>query len=101
MIVEVLLSNGIGHAAPLVLNASQIVVRQDNGTPMGVFAHYGPDGAYAASISANCAHCGKGIEDFNRMLRALGVHTTVVVDKLVMSKPAPGAKLVAGPKPYV
>ena len=100
MIVEVILSDGIGRASPLVLHANQLVVRQDNGTPIGVFAHYGPEGAYAASISASCTHCGKGVEDFNRMLRALGVHSTVVVDKLVLPKPPPGAKLVASPKPH-
>jgi hypothetical protein len=31
------------------------------------------------------------------MLRVLGVNTTVVVDKLVMPKPQPGAKLLHAP----
>ena len=100
MIIEVVLSDGIGKSAPLVLHCNQLVVRQDNGTPIGVFAHFGPDGAYAASIAAHCKHCGKGIEDFNRMLRALGVNMTVVVDTLQLPKPPPGAKLVAGPTPH-
>lgn len=99
MIIEAILSAGIGKEAPIVLHCSQLIVRQDNGTPIGVFAHYGPEGAYAVSIAAVCKHCGKGIDDFNRMLRALGVHTTVIVDKLEVSKPPPGARLIAGPKP--
>lgn len=100
MIVEIILADGVGKAAPLVLECNQIVIRQDNGTPIGVFAHYGQDGSYAASMAATCTHCGRGVEDFNRMLRALGVHATVVVDKLEMPKPPPGAKLIAGPRPH-
>ncbi len=99
MIVEVILSDGVGRSKPLVLHCNQVVIRQDNGTPIGVFAHFGPDGSYAASIAASCASCGQGVEDFNRMLRNLGVHGTVIVDKLVLPKPPPGARLVASPRP--
>lgn len=75
---------------PLVLDVSQFVVVNEQGTPVSVGAVYGPNGAIAVS----CVGC----DDFQRMLRSLGVNTTVVVDKLVMPKPEPGVKLLAGPK---
>lgn len=75
--------------APLVLDVNQFIVENEQGTPISVGAVYGPDGAAAVSCI--------GLDDFQRMLRVLGVHTTVVVDKLVMPKPQPGAKLLAGP----
>lgn len=74
---------------PLVLNVSQFLVCQDNGTPIAVGAEYGPENAQAVSMV--------GLPDFQRMLRVLGVNTTVVVDTLSMSKPQPGARLIAGP----
>ena len=76
---------------PLVLDVAQFVVTNDQGTPISVGAEYGPENAQAVS----CVGC----EDFQRMLRVLGVNTTVVVDRLVMPKPQPGARLIAGPKP--
>jgi hypothetical protein len=99
MIVEIIPAEGVGKARPIIVTCNQIVIRQDNGTPIGVFAHYGPDGAYAASIAAHCRKCGAAPDDFNRMLQALGVHSTVIVDRLQLPKPAPGARLIAGPQP--
>lgn len=75
---------------PLVLDVSQFLVLDSLGTPISVGAVYGPDGAIAVS----CVGC----DDFQRMLRSLGVKGTVVVDKLVMPKPEPGVTLLAGPK---
>lgn len=75
--------------SPIVLDVSQFIVVNDQGTPISVGAVYGPDGADAVS----CIGC----DDFQRILRVLGVNTTVVVDKLVMPKPQAGAKLIAGP----
>jgi len=74
---------------PLVLDVSQFVVYQDNGTPISVGAEHGPHGAQAVS----CVGC----PDFQRMLKMLGVRTTVVVQTLKMPQPTPGARLVAGP----
>jgi len=76
-------------APPVVLEASQFVAEDDLGTPIAVGAAYGPDGAYAVS----CVGC----PDFRRVLRALGVDRTVVVDRLVLPRPQPGARLLAGP----
>lgn len=87
MIIELLPEVG---QAPIRLTVSQIVVRQDNGTPIYVAAHYGPDGAYAASSV--------GDADFNRMLRVLGVNMTVLVEKLMLPQAPAGARLIAGPK---
>jgi len=75
---------------PIVLDVNQFVVMDDLNTPVSVGAVYGPDGAIAVS----CVGC----SDFSRMLQVLGIKTTVVVDRLVMPKPDPGVRLLAGPK---
>lgn len=75
---------------PITLDASQVVVYQDNGTPIAVAAEYGPERSQAVSMA--------GQADFQRFLRLLGVNTTVVVDRLPVTKPHPGAVLVAGPR---
>jgi hypothetical protein len=93
VIVEILLADGLGKAAPLVLNASQVLVRQDNGTPIMIAAKFGPDGAEAVGS------LGHDAEEFNRFLRACGVNMTCVVQRLRLPKPPPGARLVAGPRP--
>lgn len=87
MIIELIPRIG---GAPLRLDVSQFVVRQDNGTPISVGAEYGPEGAQAVS----CVGC----KDFQRMLRVLGVKDTVVVDTLHMPQPQPGVRLIAGPQ---
>lgn len=93
MIVEIILSDGVGRSAPLVVHASQVLVRQDNGTPIMIAARYGPDGAEAVGS------LGHDAEEFNRFLRACGVNMTCVVQRLKLPKPPPGARLVAGPRP--
>lgn len=75
--------------APLVLDVSQFVVCNDHGTPISVGAEYGP----ANSQAVSCVGC----DDFQRVLRVLGVDTTVIVDRLVMPKPQTGVQLLAGP----
>ena len=87
MIVEVI--TDIGGTAPLRLACSQVVIRREDGTPVVLAAKFGPDRAIAASIA--------GDEDFNRLLQALGINTTVIADRLELPKPPPGARLVAGP----
>jgi hypothetical protein len=90
MIVELIQRGGLGRSKPIVLDVTQIVVRQNNGTPIYVCAHYGPDDA--------CAHSVAGMEDFNRYLRVLGIDMTVVVSTIQIPGPPPGAKLLTGPK---
>lgn len=75
--------------APLVLDAASFVVCQDNGTPIAAGGEYGPDGAQYVSMV--------GQKDFQRVLRVLGVNTTVVVDTLKPLRPQPGARLIADP----
>lgn len=74
---------------PVVMDVSQFIVCQDNGTPIMVGAEYGTDNSQAVSMV--------GQPDFQRMLQLLGVHTTVVVDTLQMPAPQPGARLIADP----
>jgi hypothetical protein len=90
MIIEIIPSDGIGRGQPIVIHASQIVVRQDNGTPIYAGAHFGAEKSYVHSIV--------GADDFNRVLRGLGVNMTVIVNKIAMPGAPAGAKLVASPK---
>ena len=65
--------NGIGKS-PIRVEASQVVIRMPNGTPVSVAALYGgPD-------SVLVSHC----EDpnFNANLKKLGINETVVVSNV-------------------
>jgi len=92
MIVEIIPEGGIGRRDALVVPASQIIIRQDDGTPLMVAAVYGPEGAIA------CGSVSHDEEEFNRFLRMLNIHQTVMVQRIKMPPPPPGARLVAGPK---
>jgi hypothetical protein len=89
MILEFIPESGIGSGAPVRVPVCQVVVRQNNGTPIYAGAEYGPAGAQA--------HAKAGDPDFNRVLRALGINMTVVVDTLEMPPPPRGARLLTGP----
>lgn len=59
---------------PLMLEASQVVVRMPDGTPVSLAALYGgPD-------SVLVSHCDDA--NFNENLRKLGMSDTVVTEKL-------------------
>lgn len=88
MIIEIIPKAGIGIEDPVVLEASQIVVKQENGTIICVAAEYGPDGAQAV------AHAGD--EDFNRVLDALGIKDFVVTDTLHIDGPDTPIRLTKG-----
>lgn len=90
MILEIIPEGGIGAGPPLVVRATQVLIRQDNGTPICVAAHFGPDRAYAVEKV--------GDADFNRTLRALGLRETVICDRLELPRPPPGARLIADPR---
>lgn len=90
MIVELIPASGIGCGQALRLAVSQVLIRQDNGTPICVAAEYGPEGAQAVSKA--------GDDDFNRILKTLGVDMLVRCDRIEMPQPPPGARLIAGPK---
>lgn len=85
MIVQLIPRSGVG-TPPIVLDATQIIVRLDDGTPICAASHYGPDGSYAVARV--------GDTDFQQMLRALGVNMTVVVDTIQMPKPIPGSQIL-------
>ncbi len=87
MILEVL-THGIARAVRLP--ATQIVIRQDNGTPIVVAAEFGPDRSQKVVRV--------GDPEFNDALRALGVNDIVICDDIIMPPPPPGARLVAGPR---
>ena len=76
---------------PIVLPCTQILICQDNGTPIVVAVEYGPEGAQAVGS------VGHNPSEFHRLLKALGIERTVIVDTIKMPEPQPGARLVAGP----
>lgn len=88
MIVRIL-AEVDGRLAPLTLCATQVVVYQDNGTPIAAAAEYGMENSQAVAKA--------GDADFNTLLRNLGVEQRVVCDTLELPKPPPGARLIAGP----
>jgi hypothetical protein len=90
VILEIIPEGGIGRGPPLVIAATQIVIRADDGTPICVAAHFGPERAYAVEKA--------GDPDFQRALRAMGIRETVICDRVELPKPPPGARLVADPR---
>lgn len=72
MQVEII-TNGIGSET-LVVDASQIVVRGDNGDPVQIAAEHGPEGVLLLSNVTDA--------DFNEALSHIGLDITVFCKKL-------------------
>ncbi len=90
MIIELLVADADGRVRPLTLHVTQAVVRNGAGTPiLAVAADYGPQ---RAQIVARI-----GDRDFNASLRRLGIFESPGINYLQVQKPAPGARLIAGP----
>lgn len=90
MIIELLVLDGEGNLRPVTLRVTQAVVRTGAGTPiLAVAASYGPQGAQLVSKI--------GDADFVASLRKLGIFETPRIDYVQLSKPVPGARLIAGP----
>lgn len=87
MRVELLL-RGI-NGEPLVLDATLVIIRRDDTTPVCVAGEYGPED------SIRCSHALD--KDFNETLRKLGINRTVICEELVLPSPPPGAKLIRSP----
>lgn len=88
MILEILPKGGIGAGEPTILEASQVLIKQADGTPIGVAAEYGPEGTYAVSYA--------GEPDFNRILSALGIDQLVITDELHTAGDGGAVRLVKG-----
>lgn len=80
---------GMIGSAPIEMEATLVLCQQADGSAIMVAGEYGPEGAIAASHAAD--------DDFNRVLRALGLPYLTVCQRLVLPAPPVGAKLVAGP----
>ena len=91
MILEIIPKGGIGAGGPVVMEVSQVLIKQVDGTPIGVAAEYGPEGAYAV------AHAGD--TDFNRILKALGIDQLVITDTLYADGTPGSVRLVKGEQP--
>jgi hypothetical protein len=80
----------ISDGKPLRIPVSQLLVMDDNGTPICVAGEYGMEGAYKVSHAAD--------DDFNQTLRAFGVGKHQVIVDHIKSLPVPGgARLLTGP----
>jgi hypothetical protein len=87
MFIEILPKVG---GTPVRLEASQVLLLLDNGSPVMVAGEYGAEGF------VKCAHAMDA--DFQQVLRALGYKNhQVVVDILETTPPPRGARVVAGP----
>ncbi len=89
MIVDIIPVGGLGRTRPICLEAAQIVIRDNLGTPICVAALYGMEGAIAVSKADD--------PEFNTVLHNLGIRENVSVDTIKLPAPPPGAVLVAGP----
>ena len=89
MIVEIIPAGGILGVEPVRIPASQIVIRQDNGTPVIVAMEVGE------TRSQKVAKVGD--KDFNKLLQEAKIFENVDVQDLELPKPPVGAKLVARP----
>lgn len=89
MIVTIIPKGGLGRVTPLRLDAAQVIVTHENGTPIYAAAEYGPNGSISAATPDHA--------DFQQILRNLGVDMTVVVDKIQLAKPPAGARLITSP----
>ena len=83
-----ILTKGVG-GTPLFIDASLVICRLADGTPVMLAGEYGPDGEVRASHALD--------DDFNQTLGALGVSQLVMCDRLVLPSPPPGAKLLHAP----
>ena len=88
MRVMIVPAGGFGKSAPIVLEASQVILSHSDGTHFAVAAEYG-DGGVAIAHAQD--------KDFNRLLGSLGINRLTVCDTLELPKPPPGARLIAGP----
>ena len=68
-----IIPDGIG-SEPIILNASQVVVKGDNGDPVQIAAEHGPEGVLLLSNVDD--------EDFNEALRSIGLDITVICKQL-------------------
>ena len=68
-----IIPNGIG-SEPIILDATQVVVRGDNGDPVQIAAEHGPEGVLLQSNVYDA--------DFNESLRTIGLDITVICKDL-------------------
>lgn len=100
MKLEIIPKGGIGHGQPIEIDATQVVVRTANGTPIALVMEYGPPGSYSVGMDPRITGgiAGDDNGDFERLLAAAGVREQVICDRLELPKPPPGAVLVADPR---
>lgn len=75
--------------APIVLDASVVIVEDDVGNPVMIGSDYGPPNTF---VVAHIKDAG-----FNRICKALGIDRTAFVDTIEMPKPPAEARLIRGP----
>jgi len=86
MIIELLVNNG-GILRPVTVHATQVIVKNDVGTPIYVAGKYGPENGQLASSVTD--------PDFNDTMKKLGIHMTVICDRLILPA-ANGPRILPG-----
>ena len=84
MIVELITE----HGEPITLLASQILIKNEDNTPLAVAANYGAPGLIKLSVV--------GDKDFSSVLKSLGYNAKVEIEYLKLDE-FKGARLIAGP----
>ena len=88
MIIEII--DKLGHAQPIRVEGTQVLVRNNQGTPIAVAGEFGPDGA------VKTAHCCDA--EFQQILNAFGYGRHQVEVKQVQLTPVPsGASKLISP----
>jgi hypothetical protein len=76
------------RGAPVRLSATMVVIRQDDGTAIGVAGLYGGMGVLLSHAKS---------PDFNDTLRKLGLRERTECQELVLPGPPSGFQLIAAP----
>lgn len=87
MFVELVPS--IGDGSPVRIEAAQVVIYNDRGTPVAVVGEYGPAGAVRAAHAMD--------KDFQQVLRAFGCDQQVTVHVVDGPRPPDGSRSLIRP----
>lgn len=88
LLIDIIPAGGLGRAEPLRLQASQMVVRTANGTPICVVDESGPDGTYRVTSA------GDPDRQFDNVLRELGLQERVECSEIIVPGSPTGIRRV-------
>lgn len=89
--IEIIPEGGLTAGPPLRINATQVLIRNGQGTPVCVAGDYGPERGMMLAHADD--------DNFQECLAKLGIREVVIVDRIVLAAPPPGARLISGKEP--